>query len=239
MGRVAVVVVAVALVGGWATTASGSSGSAARHGRASGERVAARSAAARADEPLSAIRGVPQSGPRLGRANAPVAVTLWGDLECPLCRQFVLGHAFAQLVSHDVKSGRVEIRYQALRTASPTMSVFETQQVAALAAGRQDRFWQFAAQFLHDQGPEFTNYVNQRFLEKVARQVPGLNLAEWQRDRARPGLGRQIRREEAAAVRMGINATPTLVIRGSNGRSRTIFGVLTLRRIEATIESVS
>jgi hypothetical protein len=165
-------------------------------------------------------------------------VTLYGDLECPICREFVLGHAFSRFVSREVRSGRAKITYRAVRTATPTMSVFETQEAAALAAGRQGFFWQFAGRFLLDQGPELTHYVTAHFLDAIARRIAGLNYPEWQHERDRPGLRREVMRQERTASRKAIDATPTLVLRGPRGTSVRIVGIPTLRRLQRAFASI-
>ena len=38
----------------------------------------------------SLLAGIPQSAMRLGSPSAPVTVTEFGDLECPVCRDFAL-----------------------------------------------------------------------------------------------------------------------------------------------------
>jgi protein-disulfide isomerase len=86
-------------------------------------------------------------------------LTLFGDLECPICRLFVLAAGFPKLVARDVRAGQVQVVYRGFRTASHSTAAFEFQQVAALAAGEQHRFWQFATLFLHAQGTEGTPYI--------------------------------------------------------------------------------
>ncbi len=39
------------------------------------------------------IGGIPQSGNTLGDPNAPVTLKYFGDLECPICKEFTLGRA--------------------------------------------------------------------------------------------------------------------------------------------------
>src|ERR1035441_4083385 len=56
----------------------------------------------------SLLSGIPQSGARLGSPKAPVTMTYYGDLECPICQDFTLNGGFPLLVSNDVKSGMVD-----------------------------------------------------------------------------------------------------------------------------------
>ena len=48
-----------------------------------------------------------------------------------------------------------------------------------MAAGLQNKMWYYVELFYHEQGREYTNYVNESYLDGLAHQVPGLNFAEW------------------------------------------------------------
>ena len=51
--------------------------------------------------------------------------------------------------------GKVKVVYRSFCTATcngPDPSVFNTQQVAGLAAGKQNKFWQYTELFYHEQG---------------------------------------------------------------------------------------
>jgi protein-disulfide isomerase len=170
---------------------------------------------------LAPMSGIPQSGRVLGALTAPVTVVFFGDLECPICRDFTLGAAFRRLVTHDVRSGRVKLEYDSLCTAScasGSEAFFDTQQMAAYAAGDQDRFWDYMLLFSAQQGVEGTRYVTARYLTGLARQVPGLDLNRWRRDRGRRGLLNQVRADARAAAVARIVATPTLVVQGPERR---------------------
>ncbi len=63
------------------------------------------------------LAGIPQQGDTLGSPSAKVTVTEYGDLVCPVCKEFALG-AENQLIANEVRSGKVKIVYKALETAS-------------------------------------------------------------------------------------------------------------------------
>src|SRR5437764_10195762 len=89
----------------------------------------------------SALAGIPQSGATIGNPNAKVTVTEFGDLECPICREFATG-AEQQLIANDVRSGKVKLVYKSLETATgsaPNPNVFPTQQAAAYAPGKHGK----------------------------------------------------------------------------------------------------
>ena len=119
------------------------------------------------------LSGIPQSGTTLGSSSAPVTMTYYGDLQCPICQQFTLAGAFPQLVANEVKSGKVKVVYRSFETATHDPHTFQTQQVAALAAGKQNRFWDFTELFYRQQGAEGTNYVTDSYLTGLARQISG------------------------------------------------------------------
>jgi hypothetical protein len=51
-----------------------------------------------------------------------------------------------------VRGGELKIEYRSLETATREPEVFKAQQLAALAAGKQDRMWNFIETFYHEQG---------------------------------------------------------------------------------------
>ena len=118
------------------------------------------------------LTGIPQSGNTLGSSSAKVTVTEYGDLECPICRDFALG-AQQQLIANDVRAGKVELVYKSLCTATcngPNQAIFPTQQAAAIAAGQQGKEWNYVELFYHQQGSEGTSYVNDSYLNALAQR---------------------------------------------------------------------
>jgi protein-disulfide isomerase len=203
---VAVAVVAVAIA-----VSSGGSGSAPKLNT-----PAAKSAASSVNALLS---GIPESGTTLGNPSAPVTITEYGDLKCPICKDFALG-AETQLITNDVKTGKAKLVYKSLCTATcggPQPSIFATQQADAYAAGAQNKAWYYIEDFYHLQGDETTSYVNTAFLDGLAQLVPGLNFAKWQSDSGSSSFKAQVTADENAAASKGYSSTPTVIIAGPKG----------------------
>jgi predicted DsbA family dithiol-disulfide isomerase len=94
--------------------------------------------------------------------------------------------------------------------------VFLAQQVAALAAGKQDKAWDFIETFYRERG-EGSGHVTERFLEGIASEVPGLNLSQWNRDRTDRQLVDEIAADALAAQTAGLHGTPSFLIGRSAG----------------------
>jgi protein-disulfide isomerase len=189
----------------------------------------------------SLLAGIPQSGQTLGKPTAPVTMTYFGDLECPICRDFTLT-SFPQLVSNEVKAGKVKVVYKSFCTATcngPGQSVFTEQQSAAYAAGEQNKFWDFAELFYHEQGTEDTGYVNAHYLDTLAEQTPGLDLNSWQSARSASSLASQVSADESAGTAAGVTGTPTLVFKGPKGQVSPQSGVPSYSELQQDIAQVS
>jgi protein-disulfide isomerase len=183
------------------------------------------------------LSGIKQSGNTLGSAKAPVTLTYYGDLECPVCKEFTLS-SFPQLISNEVRQGKVKVVYSAFETATQDPSVFATQQAAALAAGQQNRFWDYVELFYHEQGTEDSNYVNSGYLDGLAKQVPGLAVNTWQSARSSSALTAQVQGQEQSASSAGVSATPTLVFQGPKGKASPSAGVPTYAQLQQAIKQV-
>jgi protein-disulfide isomerase len=117
--------------------------------------------------------------------------------------------------------------------------VFSAQQVAALAAGQQNRFWNFTELFYREQGQEGSGYVTDSYLNSLARQTTGLSVAKWQSARSNSALVTQVQREEQQGQTLGVTGTPTLVFQGRKGAAQPGTAVPTYADLEAAIKKVT
>jgi protein-disulfide isomerase len=166
------------------------------------------------------LGGISQKGNVLGSSTAPVSLQYFGDLECPICQKFTLG-ALPTVITKWVRTGKLKIEYRSLETATREPEVFKSQQVAAYAAGKQNKAWNFIETFYHEQGEEDSGYVTEKYIQGIASQVPGLNLAQWTTDRGDPQLATQVSVTDVnAASNAGFNGTPSFLI-GRAGETMT------------------
>jgi protein-disulfide isomerase len=186
------------------------------------------------------LAGIPQQGATLGSPSAKVTVTEYGDLVCPICKDFALG-AENQLIANEVKSGKVKIVYKALETASGQAngSMFVPSQTAMLAAGNQKKAWNYIELFYHEQGDETSSYVTDNYLGGLAKQIPGLNFSQWSSDRGSSTLSSQVGADTASAAAAGFSSTPTLVVSGPKNQAQPLVGDQTYSAMQTAINSVS
>jgi protein-disulfide isomerase len=168
------------------------------------------------DEIGAVLAGIPQRGDALGAATAPVTLQYFGDLQCPYCSQFTLG-GLPAIIERWVRTEDLRIEYHALEAATRDPEVFTAQQVAALAAGRQEKAWHFIETFAAEQGEENSGYVTESFLQSIAGQIAGLDLARWIGDREDLELAGEIAEDARAAANAGVTGTPSFLIGRTSG----------------------
>jgi protein-disulfide isomerase len=165
------------------------------------------------------IGGIPQSGNTLGDPNAPVTLKYFGDLECPICKEFTL-NMLPTLIPKYVRTGKLKIDYHSMETATHEPEIFKEQQEAAYAAGKQDLAWYFIETFYHEQLPEEqedAGGVTESYIQNIASQVPGLNLADWTAARSEPKYATEVENDAQAANQAGFTGTPSFLLGKTGG----------------------
>jgi protein-disulfide isomerase len=88
--------------------------------------------------------------------------------------------------------------------------------VAALAAGRQGKFWEF-----HDELYKNYNRLNVQKVNEIAEQLQ-LNQTEFNEQQKNPNITAQIRQDYEEGIRLGIRGVPTVFINGQKMRDRSV-----------------
>jgi protein-disulfide isomerase len=168
--------------------------------------------AERADRAASALlAGIPQRERTLGSPTAPVTLEIFLDLKDPDSRAWFIKD-LPQIIRDYVRTGTLRLEYRAYKTNTFSPQGFVKDQTAALAAGAQDKLWNFIYTFYIHQGSEFASYATEGFLENIAGLVPGLNLARWHGDRHRGHREEQTTTEDQTARALGLHVTPSFRI---------------------------
>ena len=158
--------------------------------------------------------GIPQDGIALGRPDAPVTLEEFADLQCAYCRDYARD-VLPTVVRDYVRTGKVRLVFRNLAFLGPDS---ERGARMAEAAARQDRLFQFVDRFYAEQGTENSGYVTGAFLEKVAGQVPGLDV-----DRALADApGESLDAAEDRALAFHVESTPSFLIGRTGGTPRPL-----------------
>jgi len=88
--------------------------------------------------------------------------------------------------------------------------------LAALAAGRQDKFWEF-----HDELFKNYNRLNDQKIQEIGTQL-GLDQTKFIEDQKSPVEAARIRQDYEEGLRLGVRGTPTIFINGRKLNDRSM-----------------
>jgi len=180
------------------------------------------------------LEGIPQQDSVLGDPKAKVNVIEYGDLQCPVCKEFSFQVA-PDIISRVVRKGDATYDFRQWPIIGPE-SV--TAAKAALAAGEQGRYWNFVELFYRNQGAENSGYVTDDFLESIARGAGVEDIDKWNADRSSSKWNSVLARDKREATGFGFSGTPSILVEGPGGR-KTFSTIPSLPQIESAVKAVS
>lgn len=169
------------------------------------------------------LKGIPQSGPVLGRPDAPVTLVEVADLQCPYCGRWSQ-QAFPEIVRDYVRTGKVRLVFAGLSFVGPD-SLKALRFTAA--AGGQDRQWDVVHLLYANQGPENSGWVSDELLSRIGAAIPGFRTQRAIEESSSPRVDREIADAAALARRYEVHGTPTFAA-GRTGSSLSIVPVQSL-----------
>jgi protein-disulfide isomerase len=189
-----------------------------------------------AGEVQSLLGGIPQDGPRLGSASAPVTVQVFDDLQCDPCSKWNR-EVVVPLIRGPVRDGDLQLVYH---NFPMTQSGFFLGAYAVVAAAKQDYEWQFIELFFANQDEAEKQGANQDFLDAIARGVGvvNFNVEQWQRDMDDADIQETLDADERISAERRLPAEPAVVVGGPNG-TRELIESPSLSEVQAAIAEVS
>jgi len=184
----------------------------------------------------SLFSGIPQEGLVLGKASAPVELIEFGDLQCPVCKQYS-EEILPDVIENKVKSGEAKIDFR-------NFTIISAESIpagaAAIAAGKQGRGWYFIELFYRNQGEERSGYVTDEFLTSIAKGAGVKDMAKWNKERKDPKTTKEVEATYAEAQKFGFNGTPSFAIQGPGTNGVELPGTLqSPGEFESAIEEAS
>jgi protein-disulfide isomerase len=152
---------------------------------------------------LSKIAVCPKNGsPYLGQRNELVVVNIFSDFQCPVCSR--AADPIKQLAIDFPGKVRVVFRNNPLKMHNRSHAAA----MAAAAAGRQNKFWQY-----HDRLFGNQRGLDDASLRNIAENL-GLNLDKWEEDRMDAQIDQRISAEALSVVKLGAPGTPGIFVNG-------------------------
>lgn len=90
--------------------------------------------------------------------------------------------------------------------------------LAALAAERQGKFWDF-----HDELFKHYDRLNEEKVQEIAEKLK-LDMEQFEKDRQDPLLMEQIKYDYNEGIRIGVRSVPTVFVNGRKLKARTLEG---------------
>ena len=165
------------------------------------------------------FRGIPQRDFVLGDPSAPATLVEFADLQCPFCGEFARD-VLPDVVRRYVRTGRVRLMFRALAFIGDGKQSERAARMA-LAAGEQDKQWQFAELVFRNQGDEDAGWVTDDYLRRIGTAV-GLDVERAFRDRDGPRVTGLLAGSKHEAKVAGIESTPSFTVQLPGGKARLL-----------------
>ena len=157
------------------------------------------------------------NGDSIGKAEAPVTLTLYEDFQCPFCLQFTLAYE-EMLIDDYVKTGKVLLEFRHFAILGPES---QAAAMAAICAADQEKFWPFHHRLFLEQARQgqLTNEVlNQgRFSDEALAGFAaesGVDAAAYTTCIADPTTLSRLQADSREARQLGLRGTPGVVVDG-------------------------
>jgi protein-disulfide isomerase len=171
--------------------------------------------------------------PVLGRADAPLTLVEFTDLECPYCRAFHVG-TFERLKREYIDTGKMRF----ISRDFP-LDIHPNARPAALAvrcAGEQGKFWEMRHGVTLN-----ASALNRELYDRLAHEL-GLDGGRFSACLTADRYRAEIDRDVAVAMRAGVSGTPTFVLGatapGTSVEGQRIVGALPFAVFEAQIKAL-
>jgi protein-disulfide isomerase len=167
-----------------------------------------------ASDVAAEFKGIPQTGTTLGWPFAPVTLTEYIDLQCPICQQFET-QVFPDILTRYIRTKKVKVVMQPWAFIGPDSN---RGQAATLAAAKQNKAFNFAALLYDNQGTENTGWLTDEMLYNIAVSIPGLKIDPLFAERSSAAVKKEAAQVGADAQAQQVSGTPTIFLTKPAGK---------------------
>ncbi len=174
-----------------------------RKKRAEQQQAAARDAEKQLEEQFKnpvkvAVGDSPSKGPK----DAKVTIIEFSDFQCPFCKKG------AERMDEVLKAYPKDVKLVFKNLPLPFHPEAKPAAIAALAAGKQGKFWEMHDALFNNQGA-----LSSKLYDRLAKEL-GLDLAKFKKDSADPAIAKMVDEDAALATKLGIRGTPGFFVNG-------------------------
>jgi protein-disulfide isomerase len=168
-------------------------------------------------EAAALFAGIQERDGVLGDPRAPITVTEYVDLQCPVCAE-ASKQTLPPLINDYVKTGKVKLQARTLSFLGP-----DSVRAAKVAAGaqQQGRLWPFLETFYASQGSENSGYVTDDFLRDVA-QAAGVDSGKALDFANTAEAQKALDRADSDAAAVKADSTPTFTVKRGDGPEQIV-----------------
>ena len=162
---------------------------------------------------LEFVQEINTSGsPSKGAADAPVAIVLFTDFQCPYCAKIV------PLLDQVLEKNKSKVKLVFKNFPLNTHQFARKAAAAALAAGKQGNFWEY-----HDRLFQNHNRLNDQVVQEQAQHL-GLDMQKFNKDMNDPQIMQAINQDYQDGAKAGVRGTPTIYVNGTLLRNTNLEG---------------
>jgi protein-disulfide isomerase len=162
---------------------------------------------------LEFVQEINTSGaPFKGAADAPVTIALFSEFQCPYCAKIV------PLLDQVLEKNKGKVKLVFKNFPLNTHQFARKAAAAALAAGKQGKFWEY-----HDRLFQNYNRLNDQVVQEQAQQL-GLDMQKFEKDMNDPQIMQVINQDYQDGAKAGVRGTPTIFVNGSLLRNTSLEG---------------
>jgi protein-disulfide isomerase len=153
---------------------------------------------------LEFIQEINMTGsPFKGATNAPVNLIIFTDFQCPYCAKIL------PVLNQVLEKNKGKVKLVFKNYPLPSHQFARKAATAALAAGKQEKFWE-----MHDRLFQNYNRLNDQVVQEQAQQL-GLDMEKFQKDMNDPQIVQVINQDYQDGMKAGVRGTPTIYVNGA------------------------
>jgi protein-disulfide isomerase len=167
------------------------------------------------------LNGIEQENLTLGDPKAPVELIEYGDLQCPICKEYS-EEFLPQVIDGPVAQGQARLTFKNFVIISEES--FPAGQ-AAVAAGEQGRGWNYLEIWYRNQGEERSGYVTDEFMTSIAKAAKVPNIQKWNQVRNSKAVKQEVEETTSEAHnKLHFTGTPSFAIKGPGTNGLELLG---------------